>query len=77
VGNLFTILANECTEQLYDDNVDGKFGSIGVLAFSRLHHMNLHFFEAELAAELASIGERKDTDRRQMGRIRTLLRGYS
>lgn len=76
-GDLFKILANECMEQLYDDNFDGKFGAVHVLAFSRLHHMNLHYFEAELAAELASIGEKKNTDREQMLRIRKTLRDYS
>ena len=76
-SNLFTILAQECMEQLYDDNFEGKFGDVHVLAFSRLHHMNLHYFEAELAAELASIAEKKTTDREQMLRIRMTLREYS
>ena len=75
-SNLFTILAQECMEQLYDDNFEGKFGAVHVLEFSRLHHMNLHYFEAELAAELASIAEKKTTDRKQMLKIRKTLRGY-
>ncbi|KAJ9658918.1 hypothetical protein H2201_007568 [Coniosporium apollinis] len=76
-GNFFKVLANECMEQLYDDNPNGKFGSIGVLSFARLHHMNLHYFEADLAAELATVIKKKDTDRRQMMRIRKKLREYS
>jgi hypothetical protein len=75
-GDLFKILASECMEQLYDDNPDGKFGSIGVLSFARLHHMNLHYFEADLAAELARIVEKKDTNKRQMMRVRKKLREY-
>lgn len=66
-GNLFKGLANECMEQLYDDNPNGKFGSIGVLSFARLHHMNLHYFEADLAAELAAVIKKKDTGRIRLG----------
>ncbi len=75
-GDLFKILANECMEQLYDDNFDGKFGAVHVLAFTRLYHMNLHYFEAELAAEVASIGTKKNTNRKQMLRIRKTLKDY-
>jgi hypothetical protein len=76
-GNLFKVLANECMEQLYDDNPNAKFGSIGVLSFARLHHMNLHYFEADLATELADIVEKGDTNRQQMMRVRKKLREYS
>ena len=76
-SNLFTTSAQECMEQLYDDNFEGKFGAIHVLAFSRLIHINLHYFETELAAELASIAEKKTTDREQMLRVRKTLRGCS
>ncbi|KAF2271722.1 uncharacterized protein EI97DRAFT_446390 [Westerdykella ornata] len=76
-GKLFKILANECMEQRYDDNVDARFGFVNFLSFGRLHHMNLHYFEVELACELADIVKKKDTDRDQLLRIRTKLRGYS
>src|SRR5690606_33331846 len=65
-GGLITVLAQECMEQLYDDNPDAKFGSIAVLSFSRLHHINLHYLEAELAAELARVVDRKSTTREQL-----------
>ena len=79
-GSLYEILSNECMEQLYDDNTDGDFGEIGFLSFSRLHHMNLHYLEVELAAELADIVSKRDsggTSRRQMLRVRKKLREYS
>lgn len=76
-GDLFEVLANECMEQLYDDNTEGGFGEVGFLSFSRLHHMNLHYFEAELAAEMEDIVGKKNTDRQQMIRVRRRLREYS
>ncbi|KAH6703239.1 hypothetical protein BKA61DRAFT_680859 [Leptodontidium sp. MPI-SDFR-AT-0119] len=77
-ASLFKILADECMEQYYDDNFEEKFGTVDVLAFGKLHHMNLHYFEVELAAELADVMDEKTaTDRKQMLRIRKTLREYS
>ncbi|KAG8353993.1 hypothetical protein FVEN_g8252 [Fusarium venenatum] len=75
-GNLFKILAQECMEQIYDDNPDAKFGSVAVLSFARLHHINLHYFEVELAADLADIVDKGTTTRKQLLEIRTRLRDY-
>lgn len=76
-ASVYDILAQECMEQLYDDAPDGNFGTIGFLSFTRLHHLNLHYFEAELTREMTEIAARKTTDRKQILKVRRLLRHYS
>ena len=73
--SVYDILAQECMEQLFDDAPDGNFGTIGFLSFTRLHHLNLHYFEAELTREMIGIAE-KITNRKQILKIRNLLRDY-
>jgi hypothetical protein len=76
-ASVYDILAQECMEQLYDDAPNGNFGSIGFLSFTRLHHLNLHYFEAELTREMTEITAKKTTDRKQILKVRRLLRHYS
>jgi hypothetical protein len=76
-ASVYEILAQECMEQLYDDTPNGDFGTIGFLSFTRLHHLNLHYFEAELTREMTQITARKSTDRKQILKVRRLLRHYS
>lgn len=76
-GTVLEMLANECMEQLYDDSPDGKFGHIGLLSFTRLHHLSLHYFEVELSTELEIIVNTKNTDEAQIFKIRKMLHEYS
>ncbi|KIW90280.1 uncharacterized protein Z519_08924 [Cladophialophora bantiana CBS 173.52] len=64
-------------EQLYDDAPDNKFGAIGFLSFARLHHLNLHYFEVELARELKDLKTQGNTGETQIMKIRKLLREYN
>lgn len=75
-ASIYDILAHECPESLSDDAPDGKFGAIGFLSFTRLHHLSLHYFEVELTRELIGITG-KTTDRKQILKVRRLLRDYS
>jgi hypothetical protein len=76
-ASVYDVLAQECMEQLYDDAPNGDFGSIGFLSFTRLHHLNLHYFEAELTREMMAITTNGTTDRKQILKVRRLLRHYS
>ena len=49
---------------------------MGVLTFGRLHHLNLHAFEEELATELVDLQETKTADRGKILRVRRLLAEY-
>ena len=75
-ASIYNILAHECMESLSDDAPDGKFGAVGFLSFTRLHHLNLHYFEVELTRELIKITG-KTTNKMQILKLRRLLRDYS
>lgn len=77
-GDIYKILSTECMEQLYDDNVQAKFGTTDFLSFSRLHHLNLHYFEFQLAKELTNVvSSQNGASESDILRVRELLRGYS
>jgi hypothetical protein len=72
-GDVYKLLAHEA---LFHDTLESisqdKFG-MRVLLFPRLHHLNLHYFEVELAAEVANL-KKEGCDREQILRIRALLK---
>jgi len=77
-GEGLFVIAKECMEQLYDDNTDGKFGTVDFLSFNRLHHLNLHYFEFELATELEKVvKEDAEPTCEDVLQVRKLLREYS
>jgi hypothetical protein len=49
---------------------------IRVLLFARLHHLNLHYFEVELGAELAALKDKGTMTKEQILRVRRKLKEY-
>jgi hypothetical protein len=72
-GDVYKLLAHEALNHEHLESISqDKFG-MRVLLFSRLHHLNLHYFEVELAAETTNL-KAGACDREQILRIRALLK---
>jgi len=69
-------LAHEALHTYSEDTPSSDAYGIGALVFGRLHHLNLHAFEEELAGELVQLHCTKTTSREQIIRIRKLLAEY-
>lgn len=66
-------LAREAVHVYSAESPSNDADGMGVLVFGRLHHLNLHAFEEELAGELVALQTTKTTSREQILRVRNLL----
>jgi hypothetical protein len=69
-------LAQEAINVYSEESPSNDACGMGVLAFGRLHHLNLHAFEEELAKELVDLHSTETTSRSQILRVRKLLADY-
>ncbi|KAF2027726.1 hypothetical protein EK21DRAFT_114516 [Setomelanomma holmii] len=74
--NTYQFLAYEALHVHTDDSPSHDMHGMAVLAFTRLHHLNLHGFEVELEAKLASLSEGHAPDQADLEKLRSLLRDY-
>jgi hypothetical protein len=71
-----SFLTHEALHVYSGDTPSKDACGMGVLAFGRLHHLNLHSFEKELADELVQLHDKGTTSREQILKLRGLLGEY-
>lgn len=74
-GDIYKLLTHEALNIEHLESISQDRFGMRVLLFSRLHHLNLHYFEVELAAEQTNL-RAGPCDREQILRIRALLKEY-
>lgn len=74
--DVYAFLAHEALNAHSEDSPSQDMDAMGVLVFPRLHHLNLHGYEAELESELHQLCDKETTSKEQLDRLRVLLRNY-
>ncbi|OCK73095.1 hypothetical protein K432DRAFT_450053 [Lepidopterella palustris CBS 459.81] len=75
-GNVYNFLAYEALNAHSETSPSQDMDFMGVLAFKRLHHLNLHGYEVELELELHKLCESETTSKKQLDHVKILLRDY-